>query len=144
MKTTDAELASGAFIKLLRASSAVSTRAHRPLAQEGLSESQFGVLEALYQRGPLCRRDLAEKILKTGGNITMVVDNLVKRAWVVRKRDQEDRRVVTIHLTAAGRAVIERVYPLMERSIAREMSVLSAEQLATLSILCRKLGLPEQ
>lgn len=143
MDSPDDVLALGAFVKLMRASSSVSTRVHRPLLREGLSESQFGAMEALLHLGPLCQRDLAAKILKTGGNITMVVDNLQKQGWVVRHRDQQDRRIVTVHLTDAGRAMIERVYPVVAASIVREMSVLSREERAALAGLCRTLGLPE-
>lgn len=137
-------LALGAFVKLMRASSSVSARAHRPLAGESLSESQFGVMEALLHRGPLCQRDLAAKILKTGGNVTLVVDNLQRQGLVERRRDQQDRRLVTVHLTDQGREVIERVYPRMVEAIVQEMKVLSSEELATLADLCRRLGRGKQ
>ncbi|GAB6062769.1 MarR family winged helix-turn-helix transcriptional regulator [Deferrisoma palaeochoriense] len=141
MGRPDPSLPLGAFVKLMRAAAAVSARVHEPLAAEGLTPSQFGVLEALYHKGPLCRRDLAAKILKTGGNITQVVDHLERRGWVVRRRDHEDRRIVTVHLTDEGRSVIERVYPKMEASIVQHMSVLAPEELEALSRLAKKLGL---
>ncbi|PLX39714.1 MAG: MarR family transcriptional regulator [Deltaproteobacteria bacterium] len=141
MERKNKALALKTFIKLMRASASISGRAHTPLSEEGVSDSQFGVLEALYQLGPLCRRDLIEKILKTGGNITMVVDNLEKQGLVERSRSSEDRRRVTIALTTKGREVIERVYPRMEESISREMSILDEEELETLSALLKKVGL---
>ena len=48
------------------------------MASAGLSTSQFAVLDALLHLGPLCQKDLGEKILKTSGNMTMVIDNLEK------------------------------------------------------------------
>ncbi|PLX45762.1 MAG: MarR family transcriptional regulator [Deltaproteobacteria bacterium] len=143
MPAKDKGLALKTFIKLMRASASISARSHRPLADEGVSESQFGVLEALYQLGPLCRRDLIEKILKTGGNITLVVDNLEKHGLVERTRSSADRRRVTIALTPKGREVIERVYPKIEESISREMSILKSEEMETLSALLKKVGLGE-
>ena len=56
------------------------------MAAFDLTISQFGVLEALYHKGPLCQRDIAAKILKSTGNITMVIDNLEKRELVRRER----------------------------------------------------------
>jgi MarR family 2-MHQ and catechol resistance regulon transcriptional repressor len=54
---------------------------HRVLAEPKLTISQFGVLEALYHKGPLCQRDIASKILKSTGNITLVIVNLEKSVW---------------------------------------------------------------
>ena len=136
MPAKDKGLALKTFIKLMRASASISARSHRPLADEGVSESQFGVLEALYQLGPLCRRDLIEKILNTG-------DNIEKHCLVERTPSSADRRRVTIALTPKGREVIERVYPKIEESISREMSILKSEEMETLSALLKKVGLGE-
>ena len=129
------------FIKLLRATSSVTSRVHGHLAGEKLTESQFGVLEAISHLGPLCQRELSAKILKTGGNITMVVDNLEKRGLVRRQRDAADRRVVHVHLTPEGKDVIRRVFPRQAESIEQEMGLLSDEEQVQLGALCKKLGL---
>ena len=52
-----------AFIKLTRASNTLHHQLSRSLAEYNLTESQFGVLEALYYLGPLNQRSLGEKIL---------------------------------------------------------------------------------
>lgn len=129
-----------AFIKLQRASMALFSRVNPPLAKAGLTESQFGVLEALFSYGPLNQGELSQKILKTSGNMTMVVDNLEKRALVRRERSSSDRRVVNVHLTKEGETLIREVLPEEAGAIEREMSVLSAEELKILADLCRKLG----
>lgn len=130
-----------AFIKLLRAAGSVSSRVHTHLAEENLTDSQFGVLEALHHRGPLCQRDLSAKILKSGGNITMIVDNLEKRGLVRRERDGADRRLVNVSLTPEGEQVIQRVYPRQTEAIEREMGFLTLEERQQLGALCRKVGL---
>jgi MarR family 2-MHQ and catechol resistance regulon transcriptional repressor len=138
--TAEEVRALNAFITLLRASDSVTARTSADLADHDLTGSQFGVLEALYHLGPLCQRALAGKLLKTGGNITMVVDNLEKRGLVVRKRGREDRRFVTVHLTDDGRALIRRVFPRHLASIVEELSALGAKEQEELRRLCRKLG----
>ena len=72
------------------------------MSAAGLTISQFGVLEALHHKGPLCQRDIAVKILKSTGNITLVIDNLEKQGLVTRERTSEDRRYLTIRLTGQG------------------------------------------
>ena len=60
----------------MRAASAISGRVHRHLAVDRLTESQFAILEALHHLGPLSQKRLSGKILKSGANVTTVVDNL--------------------------------------------------------------------
>lgn len=133
-------LALDAFVKLLRASDSVLARVHRRLDGTGLTVSQFGALEALYHLGPLCQKDLGEKILKSPGNVTMVVGNLARRGLVRRLRAPENRRFVTVSLTAEGRRLVRRLFPGHARAVAEEMGALSAREQAALGAMCRRLG----
>jgi MarR family 2-MHQ and catechol resistance regulon transcriptional repressor len=111
------------------------------VAAHRLTLSQFGVLEILWHLGPLPQCRLGEKLLKSSGNITMVVDNLEKLGLVERRRDSEDRRVATVHLTAEGRGLIERILPEHVAVIVEEMGVLDGGEQEQLGQLCRKVGL---
>lgn len=142
--SADETRALNAYIALMRASDSVSARVHRHLAKVGLSISQFGVLEILFHLGPLSPRDLCAKLLKSSGNVTLILDNLEKRDLIRRDRDQSDRRMVTIHLTAAGRALIEDVFPHQVEAIRADLSALTAAEQVELRRLCRKLGLQER
>ncbi len=138
MATSQQALA--AYVKLVRAADSITACAHAHLSEHSLTMSQFGVLEALLHKGPMCQKALAGKLLKSGGNITTVVDNLEKRALVRRERGQDDRRYSTVHLTEAGRALIEAVFPVHAEGIAALFTVLDDAELARLGELCRKLG----
>ena len=133
-----------AFVKLVRASESVSTRIHRHLSDDGLTVSQFGVLEAIYHLGPLNQSEIAKKVLKSTGNITLVVDNLEKRDLVKRERQQEDRRYFAVRLTTKGRKLIGAVFPRHASKIMEEMGVLSSAEQEVLGKLCRKLGLKQE
>lgn len=128
------------YIKFVRASESVSARIHRHLDAVNLTVSQFGVLEALLHLGPLFQRDLAQKLLKTGGNITLVIDNLEKRQLVRRDRQTDDRRFVSVCLTEQGRALISEIFPQHVAAVVEEMSVLSPAEQEELGRLCRRLG----
>src|SRR5581483_6246823 len=106
-----------AYIKLMRAAESVSVRIHTALP-ESLTLTQFAVLEALYHLGPLCQGQIASKIFKSTGNLTLVVDNLEKSRLVRRERAEHDKRFVTVHLTAKGRAVIADTFPKVSARIA--------------------------
>lgn len=135
------QLSLSVFVKLMRAADTVATNVHRHLQAQGLTPSQFGVLEALWHLGPLHQRQIGRKILKSHGNVTTVLDNLERQGWVVRKRQAEDRRFVTVELSESGRELISRLFPDHTTAIARELSVLSTEEQLELARLCRKLGL---
>lgn len=132
-----------AYIKLMRAAETIARRVSAELEPEGLTMSRFGVLEALLHLGPMCQKDLGRKILKSTGNITMVVDNLERDGLVRRERDAEDRRYVTVHLTEEGRERIRSVFPDHARSITRMMNALRPDEQEELSRLCRRLGRPD-
>jgi len=133
-----------AYVKLMRASETISSRIQRQVTAAGLSVSQFGVLEALYHLGPLSQADLAKKVLKSTGNITMVIDNLEKRELVKRERKQDDRRFYSIQLTPEGRKLIGSIFPRHAAMIVAEMSALTSVEQDALGDLCRKLGLRKQ
>ena len=130
-----------AYIKLSRAAEAVNNRVNDHLHQQGLTVSQFGVLEALYYRGPLPVGQLAEKILRSSANLTLVVDNLAKRGLVTRARRPDDRRAVEVTLTDEGRALIAGLMPGHVAGVVAAFTVLSPEEQMTLAALCRRLGL---
>ena len=138
--TESEALALNSYIKLQRAANSVTGRVHRYLVQARLSISQFGVLECLYHLGPLCQRDIGRKILKSSGNISTVIDNLVKRNYVVRQRSNDDRRYISVGLTAFGKALIEQIFPCHVKEIVARMNTLTAREHQQLSRLCKKLG----
>ncbi|GAW65487.1 marR family transcriptional regulator [Geoanaerobacter pelophilus] len=131
------------YTKLMRASESVTSRVGRKMSEAGLTISQFGVLEALLHKGAMCQRDVAAKILKSTGNITLVIDNLEKQELVRRERSLEDRRYYTVVLTDKGRALIEVVFAGVEAAIVSEMSALTEQEQETLGELCKKLGIRE-
>lgn len=133
-----------AFIKLMRATESMNNRLNRHLAEADLTLSQFGTLEVLHHLGPLNQRAIGEKLLKSGGNITMVIDNLEKCGYVKRKPDPDDRRAVLIHLTPQGKTFIEDFFPKHLEKIKEEFNVLTESEKETLAEICKKLGLKDE
>lgn len=129
-----------AYVKLSRALATVDAVVHRPLADAGLTASRFGALEALWHLGPLNQRDLGRKILKSSGNVTVVVDGLERDGLVARERDATDRRHVIVSLTDAGRARIEAVYPDHVRRLVAAFAHLAPDDVARLAELAKALG----
>ncbi len=130
-----------AYITLVRCAESVTRRLSPFLAKHGLTETQFGVLEAIYHVGPLNQSQLAAKTLKSSGNMTLVVDNLEKCGLARRERSTEDRRVVLVHLTDQGQRLIAGMMPQHVTNVVAEFDALTEEEQAEMRRLCRKLGL---
>src|SRR5271155_6042105 len=93
----DAEMvrALSAYINLIRATDSTVAKATAHLEGLGVTTGQFAVLEALLHLGPMCQHTLGEKLLRSGGNVTLVVDNLERHGWVRRGRQGEGRRLIS-------------------------------------------------
>jgi MarR family transcriptional regulator, 2-MHQ and catechol-resistance regulon repressor len=129
------------YVKLLRATRAVTGRVEPAMAADGLTLTQFGVLEGLLHKGPMTHRDLGRKVLTSAGNMTDIVDKLEARGLVRRVRAAADRRQVRVELTPEGLALIEDLFPRHAVDIAQAMGGLDPQELGQLGALLRRLGI---
>ena len=130
-----------AYIKLMRCGDSIQAGLERALDGAGRSEGQFGILEVLLHLGPMSPTELRRRVFRSGGNVTMVTDNLEKRGFVERRRDQKDRRRLTVHLTQEGRRIITKLFSPHVARIVSVFSNLSVVEQNELARLCKKLGL---
>lgn len=128
------------FIKLTRAADSVRGRISSVINTSEITESQFYVLDSLYHSGPLTQKDIGEKVFRSGGNITLVIDNLEKQGYVKRVRGKEDRRYFTIHLTRSGKNLMDKIFPGFVKAVKEEMNVLGDMEHKRLQELCKKVG----
>jgi MarR family 2-MHQ and catechol resistance regulon transcriptional repressor len=133
------------IIALGRALQALERAVGPHLVQQGLSLTEFAVLEVLYHKGVLRLGEIRDRILLTGASTTYVVKKLGERGLMRRRACAEDSRVVFGELTAKGRALIDDVFPAHVERLQRAMSGLSVTQkrdairlLRTLSVHARR------
>ena len=119
----------------------VSRKSEESIRTFKLTSAQFAVIEALGHLGDMTVGKLCEKMLVTGGNMTLVLDNLEKLELVERIRNPKDRRALNITLTAKGRELFEEIFVKHAEHIEKTMSVLSEEEQQQLGMLLKKLGL---
>jgi MarR family 2-MHQ and catechol resistance regulon transcriptional repressor len=128
------------WVKLSRAHASFSRRSEAHIRSFGLTPPQFSVLECLGHKGCLSFGELCKKLMVSGGNMTVVVDNLVKEGLVERIRSGTDRRRIHVALTAAGKRLIGRIFPRHAEAIAAAAEVLSPTEQEWLAALLKKLG----
>jgi MarR family 2-MHQ and catechol resistance regulon transcriptional repressor len=128
------------LIVMSRALRAVTEPARQQLKRWDLSPTEFGVLEALYHKGPLPLSALAERVLITGASMTYAVKQLEERGLMRRRPSAEDQRFVFGELTAAGRTLIARVFPEHAEHIRQAMRGLSRQEKRQAAELLMRLG----
>ena len=129
------------FVVLARAHNAVNDQMSSSMAQLGLTNTEFAILEVLHHKGPLLLGEIQRKILVTSGGITYLVDRLAEKGLVKREECPSDRRARYAVLTPAGDALIRRIFPDHARRIDEAMSGLTPAEQETATQLLRKLGL---
>lgn len=98
------------------------------------------VLIALDAEGPLPMRRLAEAMDVSQASATGIIDRMEERGLVERLRDDEDRRVVRVGLTADGRSTIEAMTAERREHLALVMDELTDDELASLLTGLRAMG----
>lgn len=84
------------------------TRSYKPkLASLGITYPQYILLMVLWQDGPRTISKIAQRLKLPPNGITPVIDRLEKAGLLVRRRNPDDRRIISIHLTAEGVALEE-------------------------------------
>ena len=123
---------------VMRTVSADMRRPPRPLAP-----AQMGSLMRI-AAGPCTMSDLARFQAVSLPTISKSVDMLVRRGWVERWIDKQDRRQTMARLTSSGRRMLTHIKQRTERQVTRTLAPLTVserEQLVSaLSILRRVLG----
>jgi DNA-binding MarR family transcriptional regulator len=107
-------------------------RQRRAIAKEGclraISSTQLHVLFMLLSDGPTTMSHLAESLNVSLPNVTGIIDRMVEHGLVERGRAEDDRRVVTVVATDAGRNTVEEIDLLRRRQLAALLAHLTPDQ----------------
>ncbi len=95
-----------------------------------LSLVHLNVLMLLAEEGPLPMRALADTLDVSQASATGIVDRMEQRGLVERRRDDEDRRVIRVALTGAGRELIAGIATERRSRLAMVLEDLTDEELA--------------
>ncbi len=132
------------WVKLSRAHNAIAVHANADIARHGMTLAEFGILEALYHRGPMLLGEVQRRILVSSGGITFLVDRLVSKGLVERRQCDADKRARYAVLTQKGERFVSEIFPAHASAIEAALSELSDEELAAASALLRRVGLAAQ
>ena len=124
---TDTQLASRLRFAVMRLA-----RVLRQKAQDPITPSQLSALVSVERDGPVTLGELAALESVQPPTMTRIVAALEEQGLVVREADQTDRRVARLHITAAGRKLLEKNRSRKTAYLASRMRGLSTDELEVL------------
>ncbi|HEV2146745.1 MAG TPA: MarR family transcriptional regulator [Longimicrobiaceae bacterium] len=139
-QTDDQALALKLWVVLSRAHAAIEAHAVAQVARHGLTLTEFGIMEALFHRGPMLLGEVQRRILVSSGGITYLVDRLERKGLVERRECAEDRRARYAALTERGETVIREIFPEHAQHLEHALGGLDAAEKEQAIRLLRTLG----
>lgn len=137
---TDGHLALSVWVRLLKAHG-LMLREVRRRVPVSLTLPQFDVLAQLYRReGGMTPGELTRELLVTAGNVTGIVERLVRLGLAERRPVPQDRRAVRVRLTPRGRQLMRRIIPRHRRDVASVLARVPVGDLARLRDLLGNLA----
>lgn len=113
---------------------------YRGIEESGISDTDFRVLEALLNKGPLPVNTIGPKVHLTPGSISVAVDRLLEKGLVSRAESPDDRRVRIVALTKAGKDLIVPIFRKHSAEIGRVFADASPKELRILESVLKKAG----
>jgi MarR family transcriptional regulator, organic hydroperoxide resistance regulator len=106
----------------------------------GLTGPQFYILHLLSTKEKFMVTEMASEMCVKPSAITVMIERLYKNDLVFRERDENDRRVVFIHLTDKGREVLKKAKQKRFQTISQYFKHLDSDELENLVKIYEKLA----
>ena len=101
---------------------------------------EFSILMLVAANPQVNQKQLGQALDISAPNMAVTLDRLVERGWVERVRSTKDRRAMHIHLTPAGRELVERADKIAATMENPALRALSAAERALLIELLMKVA----
>jgi len=124
----------------MKAFQAAAKYLYAGLEDTGLCDSDFRILEALLNRGPLPVNTIGPKVNLTPGSISVAVDRLFDKGLVSRVESPEDRRVRVVSLTPRGKELIGPIFRKHAGEIGKLFADMTPKEVRSLETILKKIG----
>ncbi|MDQ4086478.1 MAG: MarR family transcriptional regulator [Pseudomonadota bacterium] len=91
------------WLRLLSCTMAIEKEVQRRFADSGMTLPRFDVLAALDRHGEMTMGALSQSLLVSNGNVTQLVQKLVRDGLVEMRKPPADRRSSIVRMTPEGR-----------------------------------------
>jgi MarR family 2-MHQ and catechol resistance regulon transcriptional repressor len=105
-----------------------------------LNMQELRAIEFLGNEGQKIMRELAEHLSVAVNSMTSIVDSLERKQLVCRQRSDDDRRVVRVELTEAGREIYKSSLEANLRLFRSMLGALTEDEQEIFMVLFRKIA----
>lgn len=109
------------------------------LSDLNITVPQFTALQILIYNGELTIGELSQKMALACSTITDLIDRMEKINLVIRKKDQNDRRIVRIEVLPIGHEIMKKVLEKRVRFLESKMVGLTDEEKLSLDKVLKSL-----
>ena len=117
----------------------IKQQGRKILSNYTITPPQFIALQWLFEHGDMTIGDLSNKMYLAFSTTTDLVDRMENNKLVKRVRDEQDRRVVRIHLLGEGERIIEEVIDKRRKYLNAVLEDFSEVEINEFSRLLTKL-----
>ncbi|MDO4198408.1 MAG: MarR family transcriptional regulator [Erysipelotrichaceae bacterium] len=96
------------------------------------------ILQKIVHNPGITQKELAKMLDIRPQSLTEVLGKLEEKGYIERKRSQEDRRVITLYITEAGKEKSAQLHDLRYKSAQRLFSSLDEKEIDELLVLLNK------
>lgn len=129
-----------ALVGIKRTNDTLDRIVKQDMKNYGLNITEFAVMELLYHKGDQPIQKVKQRILIASSSTTYVIDQLVKKGYVTRRQDEQDKRITYAVLTESGHELMERIFPQHVETIEKAFSILDDEELAIFRRALKKIS----
>ncbi|TDI69237.1 MAG: MarR family transcriptional regulator [Bacteroidetes bacterium] len=119
---------------------------YRKFAQKNISDKitdmtidQGLVLLFLNEYPELTQKEIAELVFKDNASMTRMINTMVKKKYLKRSMNNEDRRRYKIEITVKGRQVLETLPPIIQKNRKTSLIGITKNELKQLEIILNKI-----
>ncbi len=138
--STNEQLADQVFHQFLALTRMQRQYARRIIDEQSIRPRDLSVLRFLSEHDAVTVSQIQEYIQHSPSTTSTMIADMEAAGYVTRSRSHEDRRVVFVTLTAAGRAMLAKTPLGGSPLLHRELRILSAERLAEMSSVLTELN----
>lgn len=104
-----------------------------------LSHAQFHAVSILRRKGSLSMSELAHEMQISKQQLTPLVYKLIDNGLLVRKTDENDRRIVRIEVSESGKSMYEELHAEIKTAIVEKLKTLPGTELDELEQMLKRI-----
>src|SRR5690554_6603773 len=119
---------------LRRITRSIALHSRQLAAYSNITAPQLVCLRAVAENGPLTTTAISREIHVSPSTVVGILDRLEDKGWVLRERSREDRRIVMLSATEAGRNLVRDTPSPLQQKLAEALKELPELEQATITL----------